>query len=86
MRGKYSPTVSKAYQHNREWFVNYSKGEIYDPEGYDSYGYDKNDIDRAGNEEWQYYSDDYCCGNYKYDAAYNWWRFDGEKPVEYVEE
>ena len=93
MRGKYSPTVSAAYQADQEWFRNYCFHEInsseyaqYDPEGYDSYGYDKNDVDRAGNQEHEYYyndapvteDDDY---NFAYDEASSAWGFDGTKPV-----
>jgi hypothetical protein len=90
MRGKYSPTVSRAYMADQEWWRKYT-GENeytynqYDPEGYDSYGYDKNDVDRAGNPECAYYSndslsedDDY---NVAYNRAYDEWGFDGVKPV-----
>ena len=92
MRGKYSPTVSRAYMADQEWWTKYSGNDNpdvynqYDPEGYDSYGYDKNDVDRAGNAEYVYYSND---GDYDrdedynlaYDAAYDEWGFDGIKPV-----
>lgn len=88
MRGKYSPTVSAAYQANQEWFRNYLKPEGFmnDPEGFDSYGYNDDNVDRAGNDECAYYSndapldsdDDY---NWKYEAALNAWGFDGTKPV-----
>lgn len=87
MRGKYSPTVTYAYQHNQHWFKLYAGDAIYDKDGYDSYGYDKNDVDRAGNNESDYipndafadgYDDD-C--NYSYDRAIEAWGFDGTKPV-----
>jgi len=86
MRGKYSPTVTCAYMKDQDWFRKYSQGEIYDPEGYDSYGYDKNDVDRAGNEEYEYYSNDAPFDldidyNNKYDGALEAWGFDGVKPV-----
>lgn len=54
MLGKYSPTVSALYAENQKWFEVYSRGEMYDPDGYDSYGYNSSDIDRAGNEESAY--------------------------------
>jgi hypothetical protein len=92
MRGKYSPTVTAAYMKDQKWWDKYSgndKPDVYnqyDPEGYDSYGYDKNDVDRAGNPECAYYSND---GDYDrdedyniaYDTAYDEWGFDGVKPV-----
>jgi hypothetical protein len=95
MRGKYSPTINAAYQADQEWFRNYqakmSNGVHmycnYDPEGFDSYGYNNDDVDRAGNEEHEYYSND---GDYDldedynnaYDAASGAWGFDGTKPVQ----
>lgn len=88
MRGKYSPTVSAAYMKDQEWWKNYSTGnrpnvfEQYDPEGYDSYGYDVNDTDRAGNQEHEYYHNDNEYGdNYAYEHASCEWGFDGTKPV-----
>jgi hypothetical protein len=96
MRGKYSQTVTTAYMVNQKWWDNYSganlpsdKFVLYDPDGYDSYGYDVNDMDRAGNFENDYAhndaldyestsDDDY---NYRYDSAYADWGFDGTKPV-----
>ena len=58
----------------------------YDPEGFDSYGYDKDDVDRAGNSEYEYYINDsahpaHADYNIKYDEAYDEWGFDGVKPV-----
>ena len=84
MRGKYSPTVSQAYQTNQEWHQKLlPPGEYtYDADGYDSYGYDKNDVDRAGNHEYEYYSNDLgedC--SLKYEDAYSAWGFDGVRPV-----
>ena len=93
MRGKYSPTVSRAYMKDQEWWTKYSGSDKpseeyvqYDPEGYDSYGYDKNDVDRAGNHEHEYYSNDcphpsYADYNMKYEDADWEWGFDGVKPV-----
>ena len=92
MRGKYSPTVSRAYMKDQEWWRKYAGTDQpdvyvgYDPEGYDSYGYDKNDMDRAGNYEHDYYHNDAIYGddedyNWAYDATYDNWGFDGIKPV-----
>lgn len=93
MRGKYSPTVSAAYQADQDWFIHYCIHEInsseyaqYDPEGYDSYGYNADDVDRAGNQEHEYYANDgYDFDgdwNYAYNAASEAWGFDGTKPVQ----
>lgn len=89
MRGKYSPTVSAAYQADQDWFRKFCQlaphGTVvyspYDPDGYDSYGYDKNDQDRAGNHESDYYGDNDFGSNDAYDDALNVWSFDGIKPV-----
>ena len=89
MRGKYSPTVSAAYMKDQSWHRKFmaADGFLYDPEGFDSYGYNKDDVDRAGNAESAYYhndamdhgiDDDY---NYAYDIAYDEWGFDGTKPI-----
>lgn len=90
MRGKYSPTVTAAYMADQEWFTKYTGAGgnwvHYDAEGFDSYGYNVNDVDRAGNWECSYYEnnapdfvdDDY---NWAYDAALAAWSFDGKKPV-----
>lgn len=93
MRGKYSPTVTCAYMRDQEWWTKYayagkSDDEFvrYDPEGYDSYGYNKDDQDRAGNHEYAYAHND---GDYDldqdynnaYDIALDEWTFDGVKPV-----
>jgi hypothetical protein len=98
MRGKYSPTVSRAYMKDQKWWDNYTGRNDpdrtdwiqYDPEGFDSYGYDKNDIDRAGNHENDYMHND---GDYNrdedfnnaYDDASDNWGFDGTKPTKYEE-
>lgn len=84
MRGKYSPTVVEAYRRDQRWHEKYiaGPGVVYDPEGYDSYGYDVNDVDRAGNNECAYYSDDYDGENWAYNDALEVWGFDGVKPVE----
>ena len=88
MRGKYSPTVNAAYMKDQEWWNKYSGSDKpsveyiqYDPDGYDSYGYDSQDMDRAGNYEYEYYSDDdHDGGNIKYNIAVDEWGFDGTKP------
>lgn len=53
-RGKYSPTVTFSYQQDQKWFEKFSNGEAYDPEGYDHYGYNKDEFDRAGFNEHDY--------------------------------
>lgn len=93
MRGKYSPTVTRAYMKDQEWWTKYAYAGVtgdefvqYDPDGYDSYGYNKDDIDRAGNHEYDYMHND---GDYDRDEDYNNayyaasddWGFDGVKPV-----
>jgi hypothetical protein len=91
MRGKYSPTVSRAYMTDKHWWDKYS-GDTdamwvpYDPEGYDSYGYNQNGVDRAGNDEFDYVQNDAPHGsdwdyNHRYDDTANAWGFDGVKPV-----
>lgn len=77
MRGKYSPTVSAAYEADQSWFKEYAYG--YDKEGYDSYGYDKDDIDRAGNREHMYYTNEDL--NNAYEDALRAWGFDGVSPI-----
>lgn len=92
MRGKYSPTVTAAYMRDQKWWYKYSGADLpsetyvqYDPEGFDSYGYNKDDVDRAGNHEYVYMmndapldsDDDY---NWAYDSALDDWGFDGTKP------
>lgn len=93
MRGKYSPTVNQAYMRDQEWWAKYSGADLpsetyigHDPEGYDSYGYDKDNRDRAGNHEHDYYHNDsrdpqYADYNIAYDDADSDWGFDGTKPV-----
>jgi len=91
MRGKYSPTVSVAYMRDQEWWLKYAGTDQpdvyvgYDPEGFDRYGCDKNDVDRAGNHEHDYYHNDAGYDgdedyNLKYDAASDAWGFDGVRP------
>ena len=93
MRGKYSPTVTGAYQRDQNWFENYcgrnnpnpAEWSLCDPEGFDSYGYNEQGYDRAGNHENEYACNDglYDCENYNeaYEDAYDGWGFDGVKPV-----
>jgi hypothetical protein len=54
MNYKFSPTVSKAYKKDFTWFDRYSNGQFYDPEGYDKYGYNAEDKDRAGYKKTDY--------------------------------
>lgn len=101
MRGKYSPTVCAAYMHDQSWHDkllatqgtfdkdgNSCESGLYDVDGYDSYGYNSEDVDRAGNNEY-----DYCCDdtdeygdslgfNSAYDQAVNDWGFDSTRPVQ----
>lgn len=92
MRGKYSPTVNAAYRADNAWWDKYANPNKdntynqYDPEGYDSYGYNEHDIDRAGNHELYYihndWSDDSGEGeNWAHNDALEMWGFDGVKPV-----
>lgn len=93
MRGKYSPTVSVAYAHDQDWWDRYANPpgaeiwNMYDPDGYDSYGYNEKSVDRAGNHEHDYCFDDYDGGeyaapaNWAYEDALSEWGFDGTKPV-----
>lgn len=88
MRGKYSPTVSAAYAADQTWHEKLlAPGNcVYDIDGFDSYGYDKADVDRAGNNEYDYIHndvpDDEGFGeNFKYSAACESWGFDGVRPV-----
>lgn len=82
--GKCSPTVSEAYRANEDWWDIYAPDGIYDPEGYDMYGYDKNDMDRHGYYEYDYNGQCECCGESSCDlymSVRNKWGFDGVKPV-----
>lgn len=83
MRGKYSPTVNAAYAKSQAWFDHYAAGNCFDPEGFDSYGYNNEGIDRAGNQEMDYGCDDIPGSgiNSRYEAADQEWGFDGTKPV-----
>jgi len=95
MRGDYSPTVTAAYVKDQNWFRKYANlaphGDVvyspYDPDGFDSYGYDKDDIDRAGYTADAYYHNDADWDsdenyNNTYDAILGSWTFDGIKPVQ----
>lgn len=53
--GKYSPTVNAAYANDQTWWLD--NGDFHDKDGYDSYGYNKNGLDRAGNSEEDYLLD-----------------------------
>lgn len=60
--GKYSPTVSTSYAKDQNWFTknggDFGNGKnpdsLYDDDGFDSYGYDENNVDRAGISESSY--------------------------------
>ena len=94
-RGKYSPTVNVAYQVNQKWWREYAYSTQrnlddfveYDPEGFDSYGYNADGVDRAGYSEFAYLHNDAAdLGfDYDYNRAYDVvsddWGFDGVKPV-----
>jgi hypothetical protein len=80
--GKYSPTVSRAYVVNQNWFkeVYDDNGWVtsYDAQGYDRYGYDKDDVDRAGNNEYAYA---YSENEGLYEDVQSEWGYDGNTPV-----
>lgn len=88
--GKYSPTVSAAYRANQNWFeLNcplVPRCPLYDVDGYDSYGYDKNDVDRAGYREEDYLAAEEIDGVFVhtlYEQVLSDWGYDAEnaKPV-----
>lgn len=90
MKGKYSPTVSRAYQKDQNWFGKYAGTDQYgtenqyDPEGYDSYGYNQYDLDRAGKREYEYQQVCGCCGQEHENLFWqirDEWSFDGIKPI-----
>lgn len=62
---KYSPTVTKSYKLDPEWFTKHCvhPDDVYDKEGFDSYGYDKNGYDRKKQNEDVYDGYDYLFGN-----------------------
>jgi hypothetical protein len=51
--GKYSPTVHDHYQKDQKWFEKncVNVGDIYDRDGFDSYGYNAEGFDRDGHDE-----------------------------------
>lgn len=73
-QGKYSPTVGQSYKKSQKWFEDYLDEKnlksfgVYDKEGYDSYGYDENELDREGNRE-----DDYWYNDVLYEKVSNKW-------------
>lgn len=89
MRGKYSPTVTAAYMADQAWHTKHRDPDepVYDRDGFDSYGYDKDEVDRAGNPESDYFMgwydeyDNYHDDNAAYDNALESWGFDGVRPV-----
>lgn len=60
--GKYSPTVSTSYRKDQAWYEKNGGGfgngknpdSDYDDDGYDAYGYNADDRDRAGHHENDY--------------------------------
>lgn len=77
--GKYSPTVSGWYSRDQKWFKknggDFENGKdpnsLYDNDGYDSYGYNENDIDREGNKEDIYMIEDESLFNSIQESWYN---------------
>lgn len=70
MMGKYSPAVQGWYHRDQKWHKEVDG--IYDQDGYDSYGYDKNDADRAGLKEFDYsYNEELF-----HRISSEWWRKD----------
>lgn len=61
---KYSPTVNSLYRKDQQWFVKngggfdngINKNSEFDNDGFDQYGYNENNIDRAGFLEDHYES------------------------------
>jgi hypothetical protein len=84
--GKYSPTVQAAYMADQSWWDKLPKSDpvgLYDEDGYDSYGYDKNDVDRAGNNEFDYICGEDIAGEWvhvRYEMTLNEWGFKDGKP------
>lgn len=98
--GKYSPTVSAAYDNDQDWWTRNDiefeslvdmlefndrcpNGLNYDNDGYDSYGYNEDNVDRAGNTEDEYaVGEDSLTGNFGklvyplYDYAIQNWGID----------
>lgn len=85
--GKYSPTINCAYATDQKWWdKNRTAGnheDYYDDDGYDSYGYNKDEEDRAGYTELDYLSDSYVsddpCSLYDFILAD--WGFYNGKPT-----
>jgi hypothetical protein len=82
--GKYSPTVSRAYMKDQQWWEknggyveSADKLPWYDNDGYDSYGYNADGVDRAGNTELDYINqyeiyDDQITYHLAEDVQSNW--------------
>lgn len=78
MQGKYSPTVREAYRVNQSWHDNILDVDgVHDRDGYDSYGYNRQERDRAGYTEFEYMS----MGEDDFEWIATCWGFDGSKPV-----
>lgn len=73
MLGKYSPTVSSAYALDQNWHDKQCDDAGLDQEGYDSYGYNAQEKDRAGYTAWDYFNNedlyDYVRGQEQYRPA-----------------
>lgn len=67
--GKYSPTVNHAYYKDESWFENNCLEEFaeFDKDGFDSFGYNKDGLDRANH-----YENDYNCTEVYDDVDASW--------------
>lgn len=93
-RGDYSPTVRAAYRINPYWHqgvVDENGMESrFDVDGYDMYGYDASDIDRAGFSASEYDMNsidfDDCSFEYNadFDREFGSWAFDGIRPIKII--
>lgn len=79
MIGKYSPTVSAAYDKDQDWFEKIAGDKMFDPDGYDIYGYNRDGIDRARVHELEYSGRD-DDGDF-YMMIEGAWGFDGTRPI-----
>lgn len=66
--GKYSPTVTSSYMRDQSWHKRHCEDSWFDHEGFDSYGYGPDDLDRAGHSEMDYLNDSVLYD----DVARNW--------------
>lgn len=80
MQGKYSPTVAGWYSQDQKWwYKNRVLSEDYqefDKDGYDSYGYNSQGVDRA-----EVHENDYACDDELFqEVCSDWWL----KPARFV--